>query len=133
MFRVFCDFDGTLCNEDCGGILIDTAKDSNRKELELDVIEKKKTYREAVELMWYNVKIEMSDAMVLLEDVQLDIGSNKLREYLNNRGLPLYILSNNLDIVIEPILAREMKINAKNDACVEDVYLFSNYGTALSI
>ena len=127
-FRVFCDFDGTVCSQDTGVMVIDNATQSTRVKLETDVMEKKKTYRDAVTTMWEQVKTPLDKASELLRSVDLDIGTSKLREFLSKRDLPLYILSNGLDVLIEPILTYHTKVNVRNNTCVQDIYLLANYG-----
>eukprot|EP00835_Amoeboradix_gromovi_P005355 NODE_495_length_7749_cov_0.107974.p3 type:complete len:392 gc:universal NODE_495_length_7749_cov_0.107974:100-1275(+) len=127
-FRLFCDFDGTICSQDTGVIVIDYAKNIDRKELESKVLNNKQTYRDAVTRMWKSVKTPLDKANELLRGVDLDIGTSKLREFLSKRSLPLYILSNGLDVLIEPILTYHTKVNVRNNTCVQDIYLLANYG-----
>ena len=129
-FRLFADFDGTICSEDTGVYVINKGISVElRLSLEQEILEGKKTYRDAITEMWSKVKLPLNKVNEEIKSqFDLDIGIAKLREFLKKRKLPLYILSNGLDVLIEPLLTLHTKINVRNNSCINDIYLLANHG-----
>jgi 2,3-diketo-5-methylthio-1-phosphopentane phosphatase len=105
--EIFCDFDGTITTFDTVDFLLESLADPKWK---------------AVEERWVNGEIGSKECMAQqirliaggkraieqkLSEVSVDPSFREFAFWLNSLGIPLYVVSDGLDFVINTILRRE--------------------------
>ncbi|KAJ3328208.1 hypothetical protein HDU76_010388 [Blyttiomyces sp. JEL0837] len=91
---VFSDFDGTLTTRDTGTVVIDACMGYNRRrELDIDILEGRRTFRDAVAEMWNAVNLEWDHAISLVKEVAMDPDFERFHAFLSERRIPLNVVS----------------------------------------
>ena len=91
---VFSDFDGTITTQDTGTVIIDACMGyEERRKLDLEILHGTKTFREAVYQMWASCNISWSEAIALLQHVQLDPKWNDFYTYCQANSIPITVVS----------------------------------------
>ncbi|KAI8081316.1 HAD-like domain-containing protein [Halteromyces radiatus] len=123
--HVFSDFDGTLCYDDTGVLLIDDPRSlgsEKRKQLDKAILNGQLTYRDGVKSMWDSVTMTMEEAWTdHLDKARVDRGFPEFHKYCQNNDIPITVVSSGL----YPLLERMMiKFLGENDA--KDIKIISN-------
>ncbi|KAJ3101744.1 hypothetical protein HDU97_001094 [Phlyctochytrium planicorne] len=91
---------------DTGVILIDHCiTTQRRRDLDLNVLNGTKFYRDAVEEMWAGVTLTWEEAVDLLKDVKLDPDFDALHDYLKSQDIPLKVVSAGLTPICDQFLS----------------------------
>lgn len=103
---VFCDFDGTVARNDVGYSLFTHFSGGRNKAMIPDWKAKKITTRECLTREADMVKASASEILEFIDQFELDSGFAEFVDTCGKHDVPLVIMSEGLDIYIEPILAR---------------------------
>ncbi|KAG0041822.1 hypothetical protein BGZ83_001270 [Gryganskiella cystojenkinii] len=121
--HVFSDFDGTICLEDTGCILIDAGIGAEKRiEMDVKILNHEMTFLEAMDQWWGHVNVTYDEGLALLKPCELDPAFKKVFAYLNQHQIPFTILSCGLDIVIRDYLSWTL---GKEEAA--NVEILANY------
>ena len=104
---VFCDFDGTVAKKDVGRELFSHFLGSQAEEIagryRDDLITARECLLSQAELM---KDATTEEIVTFVDQFEIDVHFVAFREFCDQRGIPLAILSDGLDFYVERILAR---------------------------
>lgn len=101
------DFDGTICMQDTGHILVDAHGfgAEAREKLEAQMKSGARTFRDASEEMWASLHVPFDDGFVLMEkSIDMDPGFKEFHQYCTENGFPFNVISAGLKPVLRRVL-----------------------------
>ncbi|ORZ41394.1 HAD-like domain-containing protein [Catenaria anguillulae PL171] len=126
---VFSDFDGTISTHDTGTTLIDHCMGrANREKLDQDILQGRRTFRDAVIEMWSSVRLTQAEAHQLLKDVMVDPSFEAFLDHCDSRSIPVTVLSAGLDIIVLPMLRAALGLRADSLETVLNAVKFLDDG-----
>lgn len=103
---IFCDFDGTVTQQDVTDRILEELADPSWREVESAWVGGLIGSRECLEHQMALVSASAKELNQLIDAVPLDPGFEKFYRFTESHGLPFYILSDGFDYVIRRILRR---------------------------
>lgn len=103
---VFCDFDGTVTQDDVTDRILEELADPSWRELEGAWVQGMIGSRECLERQMALVRASKKQLNSLIDSVALDPCFPSFYEYTEHAGIPFYILSDGFDYVIKRVLRR---------------------------
>ncbi len=103
---VFCDFDGTVTQEDVTDRILEELADPSWRELEAAWVQGMIGSRECLERQMALVRASSREMNELIDAVEIDAGFASFYEFIENCGIPFYILSDGFDYVVRRVLRR---------------------------
>lgn len=103
---VFCDFDGTVTQEDVTDRILDELADSTWRELEAAWVGGQMGSRECLERQMALVRASEKELNRLIDAIPVDPGFASFYRFTEKRRLPFYIVSDGFDYVIRRVLRR---------------------------
>ena len=103
---IFCDFDGTVTQQDVTDRILEELADPSWREVESAWVGGLIGSRECLEHQMALVSASARELNQLIDAVPLAPGFEKFYRFTASRGLPFYILSDGFDYVIRRILRR---------------------------
>ncbi|KAI8338155.1 HAD-like domain-containing protein, partial [Chlamydoabsidia padenii] len=108
--QVFSDFDGTLCYDDTGVLLVDDERcmgPEKRKALDKAILDGNLSYREGVKQMWDTVTLTMEEAWSdHLEHSRVDPGFPAFHKYCRDHDIPITVVSSGLYPLLEKLMIK---------------------------
>ena len=104
--RIFCDFDGTITPSDVGGLLFYKYTDGHAKEIvekwKAGEIDSRSLYLESIK----HLKITPEELDLFLKRQSIDPHFISFVQFCERRSIEVSIISDGMDIYIQPILER---------------------------
>ncbi|CAI7674109.1 Pdp3-interacting factor 1 [Penicillium manginii] len=119
---IFSDFDGTICMQDTGHILVDAHGfgAEARERLEAQMKSGARTFRDASEEMWASLHVPFDDGFVLMEkSIEMDPGFKEFHQYCTANGFPFNVISAGLKPILRRVL--DMALGEKQSSEIEIV------------
>ncbi|POS83438.1 hypothetical protein EPUL_005129 [Erysiphe pulchra] len=116
-FIFFTDFDGTITIDDSNDYLTDNLGYGQvlRKQGNKDILEGKRTFREALQQMLDSVQTPFDECIkVLEENIKLDPYFLEFFEYCSKNNIPIVVLSGGMTPIIRALLHKFIGEDAKN-------------------
>ncbi|KAJ5082482.1 Pdp3-interacting factor 1 [Penicillium argentinense] len=104
---IFSDFDGTICMQDTGHILVDAhgCGAIAREKLEEQMKSGSRTFRDVSEEMWASLHVPFDDGFVLMEkSIEIDPGFKEFHQYCVENGFPFNVISAGLKPILRRVL-----------------------------
>lgn len=104
---VFSDFDGTITMRDSNDFLTDTVGygEKRRRELNLEVLHGRWTFRDAFKDMLQSIKIPFPECIeILRKNIKLDPGFKPFFDWCQSKGIPVVVLSSGMEPIIRALL-----------------------------
>ncbi|KAJ6109342.1 Pdp3-interacting factor 1 [Penicillium sp. IBT 16267x] len=104
---IFSDFDGTICMQDTGHILVDNhgCGTAARAKLEEEIKMGTRSFREVSEDMWASLHVPFDDGFIVMEKtIEMDSGFREFHQYCVANGFPFNVISAGLKPVLRRVL-----------------------------
>ncbi|KAJ5987292.1 Pdp3-interacting factor 1 [Penicillium sp. IBT 35674x] len=104
---IFSDFDGTICMQDTGHILVDNhgCGTEARAKLEEEIKMGTRSFREVSEDMWASLHVPFDDGFIVMEKtIEMDSGFREFHQYCVDNGFPFNVISAGLKPVLRRVL-----------------------------
>src|SRR5271155_2356634 len=105
--RIFCDFDGTITTGDTVDILLESLADPAWKDIEAQWEEGEIGSRECMARQIPLIRGGWNAVLEVLNTVQVDKTFSTFVSWCRQQKIPVFVVSDGLDKVIEYLLARE--------------------------
>ncbi|SAM04145.1 hypothetical protein [Absidia glauca] len=128
--QVFSDFDGTLCFDDTGVLLVDDHRclgPGKRKALDAAILNGEISYRGGVKQMWDTVTLTLEEAWSdYLDKARVDRGFPAFHKYCCDNEIPITVVSSGLYPLLQRLMikflgaehAKEIEI-VSNDVIID--------------
>jgi 2-hydroxy-3-keto-5-methylthiopentenyl-1-phosphate phosphatase len=103
---VFCDFDGTIAQEDVTDLILEELADPSWRELEAAWVQGMIGSRECLERQMALVRASSRDLNALIDAVPIDPGFASFYRFTEEWDIPFYIVSDGFDYVVRRVLRR---------------------------
>jgi 2-hydroxy-3-keto-5-methylthiopentenyl-1-phosphate phosphatase len=103
---VFCDFDGTVTQEDVTDRILEELADPGWRQLEAAWVQGMIGSRECLERQMALVRSSSKQLNTLIDSIALDPCFSSFYEFTEQAAIPFYILSDGFDYVIKRVLRR---------------------------
>ena len=103
---VFCDFDGTVTQDDVTDRILEELGDSGWRELESAWVQGMIGSRECLERQMALIRASSKQLNALIDAVAIDPGVASFYNFTEEAGIPFYILSDGFDYVVRRVLRR---------------------------
>jgi 2,3-diketo-5-methylthio-1-phosphopentane phosphatase len=104
--RVFVDFDGTISRQDTTDLLLERFADPQWLDVEASWLRGEIGSRECMAKQISLLRVTPAALIECLSDVEIDPDFSAFVRFCLNRGLPISVLSDGLDIVVDTVLRR---------------------------
>ncbi|KAJ5091556.1 Pdp3-interacting factor 1 [Penicillium alfredii] len=104
---IFSDFDGTICMQDTGHVLVDNhgCGATYRGKLEEQIKSGERSFREVSDEMWGSLSIPFDDGFVVMDQtIQMDPHFREFHQYCVANGFPFNVISAGLKPVLRRVL-----------------------------
>lgn len=107
MLTIQCDFDDTITVHDVGGALLETFSPVGWQQIEEEYRSGQISAEEEIRRQFAHMKVSQEVALDFVDrTVEVKPGFSQLIEYCRKEGIRFVIVSNGLDLYIEPILLK---------------------------
>ncbi|MDD2766261.1 MAG: MtnX-like HAD-IB family phosphatase [Candidatus Moranbacteria bacterium] len=105
LHSIFCDFDGTIAKEDSTDLILNQfSVDNTWKNIELQWSSGTIGSRECLIKQFSNIRMNATDIFDLAGKLHLENGFIEFSQFCKDKGIPLFIISDGINTLIEQFL-----------------------------